>query len=103
MSSPSRMIQDIETLRKRHTDLDRKRAAAEANLRTANEQLDALRREAREQYQTDDLDELRKKLQSMKDENDRKRAEYQQHLDQIETNLKQIEQEHTASRNDRLV
>ena len=98
MSSSTKMIQDIETLRKRHTDLDRKRAAAEANLRTANDQLDTLRREAREQYQTDDLDELRKKLQAMKDENDRKRTEYQQHLDQIETNLKQIEQQHTAAR-----
>src|ERR1041385_2589361 len=98
MSSPSRMIQDIETLRKRHTDLDRKRAAAEANLRTANDQLDTLRREAREQYQTDDLDALRKKLAAMKDDNDRKRTEYQQHLDQIETNLKQIEQQHTAAR-----
>ena len=98
MSSPTRMIQDIETLRKRHTDLDRKRAAAEANLRTANDQLDALRKEARELYQTDDLDELRKKLGAMKDENDRKRTEYQQHLDQLETNLKQIEQQHTATR-----
>ena len=98
MSSPSRMIQDIETLRKRHTDLDRKRAAAEANLRTANETLDALRREARELYQTDDPDELRKKLAAMKEENDRKRTEYQQHLDQIETNLKQIETQHTAAR-----
>src|SRR3954453_11596306 len=98
MSSPSRMIQDIETLRKRHTDLDRKRAAAEANLRTANEQLDALRKEARELYQTDDLDELRKKLAAMKDENDRKRTEYQQHLDEIEAGLKQIEQQHSTAR-----
>ena len=40
------MIHDIETLRKRHTDLDRKRAAAEANLRNANDALDALKREA---------------------------------------------------------
>lgn len=92
------MIQDIETLRKRHTDLDRKRAAAEANLRTANEQLDALRREAREHYQTDDLEQLRKKLTAMKEENDRKRSEYQQHLDQIESGLKQIEQHHGAAR-----
>ena len=46
MSSPSRMIQDIETLRKRHRDLDHKRVAAEANLRTANDQLETLRKEA---------------------------------------------------------
>jgi chromosome segregation ATPase len=85
--------QDIEQLRKRHTELDRKKAAAEANLKTANEQLDQLKKQAREQFGTDDLEQLRAKLDEMKKENERKRAEYQKHLDEIEAGLNEVDKE----------
>jgi hypothetical protein len=95
----SKTIQDIETLRKRHTELDRKRAAAEANLKTATDNLEALKREARESYGTDDLDALRAKLEEMKKENERKRAEYQKHLDEIENGLNELDKQYAQSKN----
>jgi chromosome segregation ATPase len=93
--------QDIEQLRRRHTELDRRRAAAEANLKTANEQLEALRKQARQQYGTDNLEELRARLDAMKKENERKRQEYQAHLEQIEASLAEVERQHQAARTDR--
>ena len=95
----SKTIQDIETLRKRHTELDRKRAAAEANLKTATDNLEALKREARELYGTDDLDALRTKLEEMKKENERKRADYQKHLDEIEASLDELDKQYARSKN----
>lgn len=90
--------QDIEALKKRYTDLDRRKAAAEANLKTATENLEVLKEQARNAYGTDNLEELRAKLEEMKRENDRKRSEYQQHLDQIETRLSEIEREYGTAR-----
>jgi chromosome segregation ATPase len=96
-SNPSKP-QDIEQLRKRYTDLDRKKAAAEANLKTATDNLEVLKEQARKTYGTDNLDELRAKLEEMRRENDRKRSEYQLHLDQIETRLGEIEREYGTAR-----
>ena len=90
--------QDIEQLRKRYTDLDRKKAAAEANLKTATDNLEVLKEQARKTYGTDNLDELRAKLEEMRRENDRKRTDYQHHLDQIESRLTEIEREYDTAR-----
>ena len=96
-SNPSKP-QDIEQLRKRYTDLDRKRAAAEANLKTATDNLEVLKEQARKTYGTDNLDELRAKLEEMRRENDRKRTDYQHHLDQIESRLTEIERDYGTAR-----
>jgi chromosome segregation ATPase len=82
---------DIEALKKRHKELEREKAMSEANFKTATQQLDALKEEARAKYATDDLEQLKKKLQEMKDQNEQKRAEYQGHLEEIETRLAQVE------------
>jgi len=82
---------DIEQLKKRNKDLDEKKITAEANLNNASKLLDELKREAKTKYATDDPAQLQKKLQDMKTENDRKRAEYQKHLEEIESRLAQVE------------
>jgi chromosome segregation ATPase len=97
-TNPSKTAQDIDQLRKRHTDLDRRKAKAEEALRMANEQLETLKKQAREAYGTDDLDKLKDMLQTMKEENLRKRADYQKHLDEIETSLSTIEREYQSAR-----
>ena len=84
---------DIEALRKRHRELEHQKVTAQAHLQSATQQLDQLKTEAREQYGTDDLIELRKKLEEMKRENERKRVEYDRHLAQIETELRKIEED----------
>ena len=71
---------DIEALKKRHRELENQRIAAQTNLKTATDQLELLKKESREQYGTDDLDQLRDKLEEMKRDNERKRVEYDRHL-----------------------
>jgi CCR4-NOT transcriptional regulation complex NOT5 subunit len=84
----------IETLKARFEDLKSKKITAEANLKNANATLEELRREARTQFGTDDLDELRQKLSDMEAENERLRSEYETHLDQIEHGLAQVESQY---------
>jgi uncharacterized coiled-coil DUF342 family protein len=84
---------DIEQLKKRHKELEEKKITAEANLNNAGRVLEELKREAKSKYATDDPDELQKKLQEMKAENERKRAQYQKHLEEIQTKLAQVEQD----------
>jgi predicted nuclease with TOPRIM domain len=53
--------------------------------------LEELRREARQQFGTDDLDALREKLREMEAENARLQDDYDTHLTQIETSLSEVE------------
>lgn len=84
--------QSIEELRKRYDDLNTKKITAEANHKNAQKQLDDLKAAAKAQWNTDNLDELRKKLKEMEEENERKRSEYQGQLDKIEADLKDVDQ-----------
>lgn len=93
----SNETQDMEALRLRYEELNKKKIAAETKLQSSNETLEKLRREARETYGTDDLNALRAKLEDMKKENDRKRAEYQQHLTDIESQLADVETKHAEA------
>jgi hypothetical protein len=65
-------------------------------LETAQQQLDRLKREAREKYGTDDVAELGKKLDAMRSENEVKRKSYQADLDRIETDLAAVEEKFAA-------
>jgi len=83
---------DIEALKKRHRDLANQKIAADTNLERATEQLEQLKKDAREQYGTDDLGRLQQLLEEMKQENERKPVEYDRHLAEIEKSLAEIEQ-----------
>lgn len=89
--------QSIESLTDRYNKLHTRKIEAETNLKTARKQLDRLKQEALEKYGTDDLDALKKKLAEMEAENEKKRARYQQSLDQIESRLKQVEEKYQQS------
>ncbi len=92
--------QDIEQLKSRYADLHVKKIQAETKKRESEDRLDELKRQAREQFGSDDLDELKQKLAALKTENERKRAEYQQHLDGIESELDRVAAEHKAAMNE---
>lgn len=83
--------QSIDELRERFESLKDKRTTAQADLRNVEEQLDRLKAQAREKYGTDDLEKLEKELERMRAENERKRAEYQAHLDGIDEKLGALE------------
>lgn len=86
--------QAFEELRQRYESLRDKKISAETQLKDSEERLDKLKKQARETYGTDDLDALQKKLETMKEENERLRADYQNHLDEVEGRLKTVEQQH---------
>lgn len=86
--------QDFARLKERHAALERQRGKVEGTLEAANKQLEQLKAEARSQYGTDDLNTLRQKLVQMQEENLRKRAEYQKHLDEIESKLRKVQDEY---------
>jgi hypothetical protein len=83
--------ESIESLRLRYARLNERKITAAADLKNADEQLERLKQEARDQFGTDDAAELQKQLEELNRENERKRAEYQQHLDKIEADLNEAE------------
>jgi hypothetical protein len=83
--------QTIEDLKKRYSVLHEKKITAQADLNNAKKDLANLKKSAREQFGTDDLDELRAKLKQMKEDNERKRSEYQAHLEKIEAELTEVD------------
>src|SRR4051812_48602102 len=89
--------QTIEQLQQRYQKLDRRKIEAETNLKNASEQLENLRKEARTKYGTDDLESLKKMLSDMREENERKRREYQAQLDGIDRELEKVETEFSAA------
>ncbi len=92
--------QDIEELRRRYDDLNQKRIRTDANLQNARKRLEELQEQAKKDFGTDDLDELRAKLTEMKSENERKRSEYQESLDRIECELAEVEQQYAEVQED---
>lgn len=87
----TRPPQGIEELQQRYQTLHAKRITAEADLKNAQKRLDELKQDARAKYGTDDIQELQRKLQEMRDENERKRSSYQCELDRIEDALHEVE------------
>lgn len=88
---------ELDALRARHKALHDQKVAAEANLKRSQSDLERLKKKALAEYQTDDIDELRKKLDQMRAENEERRREYEKHLDEIEAGLEKVEQEHKAA------
>lgn len=86
--------QDIDALKERYDVLNKKKIQAETNQEAAERRLKELKAQALHDYGTDNLDELKQKLNELKAENERKRAEYQAHLEEIENKLSAVEQQH---------
>ncbi len=84
--------QTIEALTERYTQLNTQRIQAETNLRTAQNELAKLKARAKQEYGTDDLEELEQKLADMKRSNEEARAAYQATLDEIESQLGKIDE-----------
>lgn len=84
--------QTIEQLQQRYEQLNTQKIQCKTKLDSALEQLEKLKRDAREKYGTDDVAALQNKLDQLKAENEQKRASYQAHLEQIESDLSRVEQ-----------
>jgi chromosome segregation ATPase len=86
--------QDIETLKERYEKLRERKTIAETDLKNAQKRLNELKKLARDEYQTDVLEELEAKLENMKAENKKRRAEYETSLNSIEQSLRDVEQQY---------
>ena len=84
-------IQAIEQLTQRYNELSEARVRAQTNLENAQKQLEKLQAEATEQFGTCDVEELKTKLQQIESENKQLQLDYQNHLTEIENNLKTVE------------
>lgn len=93
-SKKDKQPQDIEQLKARHKELSDQRVAAQTELKSAEKTLKELKAKAKQEYGTDDADELAEKLEAMKQENENRRAAYEKSLDQIETELSKVEKEY---------
>ncbi len=94
MAKPKSAIAEespIEQLTQKYNDLNTRKIQANNDLKHARARLETLQREARENYGTDDLDELRKKLAAMKADNETKINAYRAELDAIEKGLAEVE------------
>lgn len=82
----------FEQLQEKYSKLNTQKITAEANYNNARKALDDLKAQALAAHGTDDLEALRAKLAKMEADNERMRAEYQDHLEKIEADLKSVEQ-----------
>jgi len=87
--------QPIEKLESRYKSLYDTKIRVETELETTQKELSRHKETAKKNWGTDDVNELEKKLQSIKDENEKKRSDYQKHLDSIESQLKNIKNDVT--------
>lgn len=89
-------MESLEELQERFKKLEQKKYHAEADLSHARKRLSELQQEAMDAYGTDNVEELKKKLSEMKAENERKRADYHEHLEKIESDLTAVEEQFTG-------
>lgn len=82
--------QSLEQLTRRYQDLNDRKIRNHTLLEATQEQLEKLLTEAEQVFGTRDVDQLQAKLKQMEEENEKKRREYQMHLEQIERNLASI-------------
>jgi hypothetical protein len=89
--------QTIDELKSRYDELELRRQTAQTGLTVAETQLNMAKRNAKEAYGTDDIKELEEKLELWRSENEKKRSEYQQSLDEIEAALRKVSEEHETN------
>jgi chromosome segregation ATPase len=85
----------IEELTHEYKRLNERKIQAQTQLEEANKQLEALQREADEEFGTSDVGQLKAKLEQMEAENEKRRKEYQELLEGIASDLEKVEQEAT--------
>jgi predicted nucleic acid-binding Zn-ribbon protein len=89
----------IEELKNEFNALNERKIQTKTQLDEANNQLKKLQDEAVAEFETSDIKELEAKLKQMEEENEKRRREYQDLLDGISAELKQIETDSNSTAN----
>ena len=91
MSDRTGAQQTMEQLQQRYEQFKSQKVKFETQRDAALEELENLKQQARELYDSDDVSELEKMLERMKAENENKRSQYQASLDNIDRQLQEVE------------
>ncbi len=83
--------QALEALRKEYDGLHKKKIETDTTLQNLEDQLEELKKRAEAEYGTSDLEELKAMLARWREENARRIAEYQEHIQSIKEALEKIE------------
>ncbi|MEO2018156.1 MAG: hypothetical protein ABGZ53_27705 [Fuerstiella sp.] len=86
-------VRSIDDLKGEYERLNERKIQAQTQLEEATKQLGALQKEAIAEFETSDIDELKSKLEQMEAENEQRRSDYQELLEQISGELAKVEQE----------
>lgn len=89
--------QSMEQLHKRYKTLYDQKIRVETELKNTQQQLAQHKETAKKTWGTDDIEELKLKLETIKAENEKKRADYQIHLDTIEKELLDLHNKNSAT------
>ena len=76
----------------RYNKLNERKIRAQKDLEYAEEELKKLQEEALSEYGTTDIQELKNILEEMEDKNQKLQSDYEDHLQKIETELAEIEE-----------
>ena len=95
--STSRVMPDhsapIEKLKSDYQRLLKEKTTAETRLSDAETRLDELKQKAREEFETDDIDQLKALLEKLENENTQQLAAYEKLLTDIQSDLDRVESE----------
>ena len=83
---------ELKSLKEEYTKLHEDKVRTEQDLSNVKLQLDALKKEARDAYGTDDPKELERLLAARREENARLVTEYREHIESIKKGLEGIEE-----------
>lgn len=100
MVKSSDASQTIEQLQARYDGLNEQKIKVNAQREHAMQRLEELKAQAKEQYGSDDVEQLSKMLEEMKSKNEKMRSEYQANLDGIDQDLAEINEKFTDNDED---
>lgn len=98
MAEPKQQVQEIEQLKQRYEALRDKKSKTEGELKSKQQQLEDLQKQARDTWGTDDVTALEAKLEQMKRDNEDARRKYQESLDSIEAKLNEVDARYAAQK-----
>jgi cell division protein FtsB len=84
--------QELQSLRARFEQLRDHKVRVEQDIRNLTGQLEALKERAKQEYGTDEPEELQALLQKKQQENERLVQEYRQHINDLQQGLAEVEQ-----------
>jgi ribosomal protein L29 len=91
--SDEEIIKELEALKAEYARLDKKRIETATQLKSREDQLKELKEKELKEYCTNDVNELKKLLEEWRAENERKVAEYRQHIEHIKKGLAELSSE----------